>query len=148
MRYHMRWDPEYSVGYDEIDRQHQDLIALTNKLFMDMAQGMGMISLEYVMARLESFVRDHFDSEEKLMLMYDYPEKETHRERHQEFMDRFYTYREELAAGNYRFALDLYQFLRNWLHEHFLEEDQKLGSFLKSHATGEQDSGDKYDYDH
>ncbi len=25
MRYQMKWNQEYSVGYDEIDRQHQEL---------------------------------------------------------------------------------------------------------------------------
>ena len=130
LSYSIEWKDLYSAGYEEVDLQHRELISIANKLFMDMASGRGIYTIETLMERLERFVYDHFTLEEDLMENYSYPRIDIQKEKHREFCTRFTLFKRRMEAGDYHFALDLYYYLQEWIEEHFDDEDQELGTIL------------------
>jgi len=76
----MEWTPEYSVHDAEIDREHQFLFGIVNRLHVAMLAGQGAETLGTLLAELAKYTIYHFANEEKTMVTAHYPEMFAHGE--------------------------------------------------------------------
>ena len=60
------WNSEYSVGIDQIDKQHQKLVLLINTLFDAMKEGKGKERQGHILNELVQYTDYHFKCEEEL----------------------------------------------------------------------------------
>ena len=85
----MEWTGDLSVGIDEIDEQHKELIRRINDLVDSVRQKSCKYKIGDVIKFLEEYVVVHFGEEEGLMEKYAYPEYKPHRAQHEYFMREF-----------------------------------------------------------
>ena len=76
------WSTEYSVEVDSIDKQHQKLFAMLNGLHDAMKVGKGSQRVPLILGELVQYTREHFASEENLMLRAGYPDYDRHKAEH------------------------------------------------------------------
>ena len=126
------WSPEYSVGVEKFDEQHQILFDIVNELFTAMSEGKGQAELEEVFKRLIEYTKTHFASEERMMQAYQYPEFSGHLAQHQDLTNRVLDYQGQYLAGKIGLSLPIIQFLKSWLTNHILVEDKKYSTFFES----------------
>ncbi|HUT41897.1 MAG TPA: hemerythrin domain-containing protein, partial [Gammaproteobacteria bacterium] len=67
------------LNIPEIDAQHEELIALINRLHETMLQGAEKAALDDLLSQLIEHTRTHFATEEQLMSQYGYPAFEAHK---------------------------------------------------------------------
>lgn len=125
------WKPDYSVGNKTMDDQHKVLLGMLNELFDHMAKGTGPDQLEKTFDQMTKYARSHFLEEETLMARYGYKDIEQHKREHQVFTARISELRFKFMSGNKTMAIEVVNFLKEWLLKHICGTDQKYSSILK-----------------
>ena len=125
----MKWSEDYTVGVDDLDRQHERLIELINELDEVIQQGRHFRHCSPVLDGLIEYTMVHFSAEEAHMERVGYPGLEQHRGVHEQFIGDVVRLREEIDAGD-RAAMDrLLVFLQGWLIGHIVGVDRQYASY-------------------
>ncbi len=126
------WTDKYSVGVEEIDAQHQQLIAIVNALHDALVAGSGKDSLGKILDELVDYTAYHFDAEEKLMKLHGYDEHIKHVVKHKDLIRTAVELQSTVKTGATVLTLSAMDFLRYWLTHHILGSDMPLGRFLNA----------------
>jgi len=124
------WGDILSVGVDEIDEDHRKLVGIFNILNHSVMEGESPAYLAAVLEELINCTVWHFSHEERLMLKYGYEESEEHKAEHQELIKSAKKLQQEILQADKPVADEQVDFLENWLTEHILTADMRLGSYL------------------
>jgi len=78
----LEWTPVWAVNVPEIDREHQMLFGVLNRLHQAMLAGKGKEILKTLIGEVTQYAQDHFAHEEKLMVAVRYPGLREHVQEH------------------------------------------------------------------
>ncbi len=134
------WDPQLTVGFREIDEQHQEIFRRVDVLVGNMRRGQDKAELDKLLAFLGGYVHEHFGAEEGLMLMFHYPLIGPHRAQHRSFVEAFVELkgRFDREGATEEVTDKLASFLLAWLREHIGTADRALGKFLLESGVTER----------
>lgn len=129
------WNANFLTGVDEIDDQHRILVNTLNEANAKLEGNTSAEFLEQITRDLLSYALYHFETEEELMKEYGYSEERTddadsHLQQHRSFSAKVVAVRDGLKAGILISREDLLSFLNNWLVNHILNTDKRLGTFV------------------
>lgn len=130
--YLVRWSETMSVGNMHIDEQHCILIDTINQLAS--AESLhNHHAVSMIIDELVSYAAFHFDFEEKLMAAHGYPDLEAHRRIHQHFVKWVTDFRDDfITYGKRALGEPVLAFLRDWLADHIMGEDQRYRPYLQA----------------
>ncbi|OAN53175.1 hypothetical protein A6A04_14580 [Paramagnetospirillum marisnigri] len=133
----INWDDNLTTGVADMDEQHRILVNTLNEANLSLTDETSFEVLEQITRDLLSYALYHFETEEQLMQDSNYAEArpqeaETHLQQHRSFSAKVVEVRNQIKAGNRIPRDDLLSFLNNWLVNHILNTDKKLGAFLTS----------------
>lgn len=131
------WGEALSVGFPAIDEDHKKLIALFNDAHVAVEQTSRRELVEKVLAELIDYTHWHFDREEGLMEQYGYDRIKRHKLEHRELAGNALELYTQFLAGDDTVPEVLLPFIRNWLTDHILRSDKRLGDFLNGHQRRE-----------
>lgn len=117
----MQSSDEYSIGIDEIDRQHRVLFDLFAQVEQAIRHGGRWTEIHYPLVRLREYTRLHFGAEESLMRISGYPETEKHEEEHRGFLQKLQSL--ENKSLHAAVTSEMTQFLRHRLVSHIMQHD-------------------------
>ncbi|MBT4935103.1 MAG: bacteriohemerythrin [Rhodospirillaceae bacterium] len=125
------WTDSMRVGVDAIDKDHQVLISLLNKVRSNTVKA---DEIDMVVEELINYTQYHFKREEAVMKSCLYPAFEQHQNIHLSIAAKV----KDLAA-QWRNDHDhdptilkhLHKFLRDWFFDHILSEDTKILQYTK-----------------
>jgi hemerythrin len=120
----IEWREEYSVGIQEIDEEHKQLIFLINELNEAIVLGSKPEKLESVFNQLIDYTRIHFAVEEALMRIVQYKDYDAHKKIHDDITSQVIAFKEKFYSGKYQTASELMNFLINWLFNHINQVDK------------------------
>ncbi len=126
------WKQDYSVGIEDIDAQHKELVAILNELYDAMYAGQGREALGRVLNRLLGYARIHFAREEALMKDHGYPGYTEHKSKHEKMTRKVMELKKDFDAGVISSPVQISNFLKNWLSRHIMGTDREYGPFLRS----------------
>lgn len=122
----MKWEPMYSLGIEEIDKQHKKIIEMITKLEEAQFETDPEELIKEVLVELEEYTKYHFKTEEKYFKKFNYVDKEEHEEKHKEFISRIKTCKVSVEnEDNSDHVKKLLTFLEDWLVEHIMFTDTK-----------------------
>ncbi len=124
------WDESLSVDAGEIDEEHRRLVDLFNILSRSVAENDSAEYIEAVLEELISCTIWHFRHEERLMLMYKYDGLGEHKEEHNELIDSVRELQHKFQHKNKLLTNDEIEYLEDWLTQHILGQDMRLGYYL------------------
>ncbi len=127
----IEWQDEYSVGIEEVDAQHKELVAILDDLYNALLKAQGAEVVGSTLERLTEYTRNHFATEERLFKKYSYPEEQEHKKEHGEFLQKLNSFIKEHERGNKLIGVDLVHFVRDWFEDHFKVTDYRYSSFFK-----------------
>lgn len=127
----VEWDEKYSVGNEEIDRQHKKLFEIINGLFEGIKKREGKESLQKALQSLIEYTQDHFATEESYFEKTNYPDTERHKQIHKELVEKVGKIGKEIEKGTAGISIEFLDFLVSWLQNHILLTDKKFAPFLK-----------------
>lgn len=130
----LNWLPQYSVGHDLLDRQHQVLLNSGKHLHLLLDQKSSLQDFELVIAEaLEIFLgtlKVHFKDEEAIMLESGYPDFNRHKECHRDCIEFFNLLLDDTGSLAAR-ANHIQTHITHWVIHHVVHEDSKYVSHLK-----------------
>lgn len=121
------WKAEYHIGDELIDQQHQYLFELANHVLASESKG----ALVNNVLKLYRYVRDHFSHEEGLMKECGYEDYQKHVALHNALIDKLGIISDSIGRDCWN-DKEIRSFMNEWLLEHILNVDSKLGKFLQS----------------
>lgn len=126
------WNDSLSVGVQQFDAEHQELIKFVNKLNQSLKIGGAQKTMESILTGLINYTVIHFKHEEDYMILYEYPGYEEHRKEHDALKQKVIDFHERFNARQAAFSLELMTFLRDWLINHIQKSDMAYREFFQS----------------
>lgn len=129
--YRIMWDDSLSIGNEYIDEQHKLLI----ELIKNIPESMTSYDPDILCGALE-YAATHFSDEEAFMEEVGYPGLEEQKHLHKKLTRVLKNYERSYRTGK----ADLYsfkQFMFQWIQNHMMDEDRKIGGFLREQAREE-----------
>ncbi|MCW8914958.1 MAG: bacteriohemerythrin [Magnetovibrio sp.] len=131
------WSDTLRIGVDAIDKDHQVLIGLLNKISHGLRDH---AAVDELVNELLQYTHYHFKREEAVMKACGYPELETHKAQHVQLAEDA-----EKLAHQWRTTQDdnavqnLHAFLRTWLSGHIIGADVHIAPYTvgKTHKIEE-----------
>jgi len=127
----LKWSSSFLVNIEEIDKQHENLFKIINNLHNSLKRGEGEAFIKPILNSLVKEVIIHFETEEKWMKKYEYPELQKHYEEHQAYILEIKGFIVKNKMRTPLLARNLLLSLGGWYREHITEYDIKIGKFLK-----------------
>ena len=130
----MDWKEELSVGIEQIDAEHKELIRAVNELFDACMHGKGRAKIAETVKFVEDYTIKHFTDEENIQKQYRYPGLPAHRELHQSFVNDLKKYKQQLEdeGPTVQLVATFNTFVSTWLIKHIRIEDKKIGIHIRS----------------
>ena len=128
----MRWSESLSVNIVEIDKQHQHLIGVVNDLHDAMGKGKGKEVLGKTFDGLIKYAEEHFLTEEKYFEQFGYPDTDSHKNEHTNFVIKLAEFKVRFGTGKENLTIELMNFLVNWLNNHLQTFDMQYRSFFNA----------------
>lgn len=128
------WDESFSTSIQNIDQQHQQLVALIGDLDRADREGTGGLMISYVLQELVRYVGQHFEDEEQLMMRHGFPALTSHRQEHDFYVMRLKEIQQSYKDGD-QLSRSTLSFLKEWISCHIKGTDQLYAEFIRSSAT-------------
>ena len=122
----MKWLNEYNIGVEEIDNQHKSLFANLTLLKQSFSKEEDVIK---TIKFLVDYTNSHFSKEEEFMQQISYPDYDNHKKIHQKLTSQVAEIIAGIKGGKPLDVSYLIRFLTDWLVNHILDEDSKIGIF-------------------
>ena len=141
MQDRLSFDSRYFVGIEQVDREHQKLFELADRIYDSLAADviMPMNQVKSAISDLIDCTKIHFASEESLMAANGYPDLEQHRELHAYLISRIDDFAGRVERAEQVTPVDAYEFLCSWLGDHIQASDRNFGEFYSrrtKHRSG------------
>lgn len=127
----MEWKKEFETGVKSIDHEHHKLVTMITKLQNSLKDGFITAMTGQIIKEIVEYTKEHFASEELVMEKINYPGLEEHKKMHRDLIDHVVKMLMGLKVGEQVTSLDLIDFLKNWLRDHILKEDKKIGEYYR-----------------
>jgi hemerythrin-like metal-binding protein len=124
---YLSWKESYSVGNEQIDAQHRQILDFINEMYAAIQLDSAQTVVRPLLDRLVDYTVRHFRYEEGLMQAYGYPDLARHAELHDKMRQRTIALRDN---ANLLTGKDLLNFLREWWSCHIQDEDQRYAPYL------------------
>lgn len=123
---YLKWSPEFSVGVDAVDFEHQNLIEDINLVLAELQDRRDITLVVATIAEIHSEVAAHFALEERIMRTADYEEYEAHKNDHEDLLDQLRSLM-DMTEQDPDWALEsLSDELSTWFGNHFRTFDARL----------------------
>ena len=129
----LRWTTALSIGVPELDAHHEELFRRVDRL-LDAMLVHDRSEAVRLLAFLQTYARDHFEAEERLMRESAYPDLELHVAEHVAFSAEIAELVRTLAeqGPSASLVLRLEREVTGWLRDHIYSTDLALGRYLVS----------------
>lgn len=137
------WKEQFNIGHEKVDLQHQYLLNLVNEFVLDAKTikskpapaSDDFTKIRVLVTELKSYAVNHFQDEEQLMASIHYPDLEAHQANHR-LLRQHVEHMEQKVNSMDKHALNkMIIVLRDWLVEHIMVEDKKIGTFILSRLS-------------
>jgi hemerythrin len=127
----IQWSEEFSVGVEELDQQHQQLIKMLNRLLSKReTTDTHSETISDTLQMMTRYAHKHFKSEENLMKAYNYPGLEEHKKEHLAYRRKAGDFSTATILGIESVPEILIAYLFDWWTHHILDQDMKYKSFF------------------
>ena len=126
----IEWKDEYLTDVDEIDLQHKSFVKLINRLNIVHDFNNEKAIAIRILSEIEKYAQYHFISEENIMFLTRYPAIDRQQQAHAALLDEF-IHRVQSYMNDKGTIEDIIIFLEAWFVRHTVEEDKKIGTYIK-----------------
>jgi hemerythrin-like metal-binding protein len=135
------WDNKFNTGVDVVDEQHRKLVDLINRLGSISGHLTSTKDLGDILTELANYTVYHFNTEEDLMKKYevDAAHQDIHFKAHKHFTDQVMVAAKILMGStdvNNQLVAPLLKYLTNWLVQHILGSDTRMGKEILALQAG------------
>jgi len=127
----IKWNKDFSVGIEKIDKQHIKIINLINNLYSAMSSGKGQTVVGETIDDLFDYADYHFKLEEELFRKYKYPNDVVHKGGHDYFVNTIKDFKRDYDGDASFLTFEVQRFLEGWLIDHICVSDMAYAKYFK-----------------
>ncbi len=134
------WSRSFETQIASIDKQHQRLVVLLNKMGSKLAQGDDLVEIDKVIDELFSYANHHFQSEENIWEKRFHGDEwlTSHHKTHCKFISDVHEFQQKEKAGDKTGLYEkILRFLICWLAHHILDDDMRMAKVIHAMYKGE-----------
>jgi len=127
------WSDSYLIGISEVDEQHKEFFAASQKLCDEILNSRGEKAVMEAWDFLKDYANKHFKSEEAFMVKHNYPRLDEHKKLHDTFIEQLDMINDEFeiyTVGSQDMADRVGEITTTWLLEHIIDEDTKIAKHV------------------
>lgn len=125
----VEWTVNLSIRVPEMDKQHQQLVAILNEYHDAAKAGNGPDTLGGIMDRLVSYTKTHLSNEEQFLESIDYAFINSHKTEHRKLTEQVMQLKTQYDSGDSTVGTKLLNLLRDWLENHILRADRMYADY-------------------
>lgn len=128
------WNEDLATGVDLIDSGLKTIIYEINAINNLDKEALTEEQIEKIIRFFGGQVMDHFESQEEAMLKYKYPDYDSHKEEHMQFLKNFVMLKKlfkEERSPMLMITVIEFEYL-NWLVKHIQKFDKETATFLNN----------------
>jgi hemerythrin len=129
----LEWKDEYSVGIEDVDYEHKELIDIINRLHELLLADDARLTVPIFFDNLIKGVSTHFALEERLMGEHGYAHTSEHKEDHERLIEEIRDVKEAFEQAEEIDSVELAMRLEPWFSRHFATHDIRLHKELGPH---------------
>lgn len=122
---------EYYTGITQIDEEHKELFRIALEaynVYKDNYIADKFDNIVAIIENLKQYAITHFTHEEAYMDSIGYKKRLSHKIEHTEFLEKLHEIDfEQMDHNQTGTLLEILEFLSNWLVNHILENDKRIG---------------------
>jgi hemerythrin len=128
----IEWRDAFKTGIGEVDFEHEQLIALINRVYLRLEAASGRHeAVTAFLAELHDGISAHFALEEKIMRARKYAGYGEHKDDHEQLLDQIRDIMEDHEQGRFESATEhLAERLDVWFSRHFQTFDRQLHAMI------------------
>jgi len=129
---YIHWDDKFVVGVPLIDQQHLRLMNIINDLYQLCDNESGSVNPYLIECSWETlaYLRHHFSTEEKLMLLLGFPGYRDHKTEHDAFIENLLNQYRQFSLGEKGVSEKFVHMLKEWLLTHIINFDKEMANFF------------------
>ena len=126
-----KWNATFETGITRIDIQHKVIVRILNELYDIIIGNNEEDKISDIIVELIQYTEYHFSEEERMFSEYNYIGEKEHKIEHEKFVEEIHLVISQMNTDKGMVAIELMEFLKDWLTEHILDTDQKYVKFFK-----------------
>jgi|SRR3972149_3015340 len=130
----LTWEPQHSVGVQELDEQHKKIFAIINRLYDVMQTTDEKKNLGEILEEMRDYCDQHFSLEEKYFDLFHYEDRESHEAQHRFFREKSREFIQTYAVDGVTLSFDVLDFLEDWWFKHINNVDKKYTKCFQEHG--------------
>lgn len=124
------WKDEFSLGIDQVDFEHREMIELINELDASMTRNESHAMVVEILGEIYARIAAHFALEEKVMRDNRYDGYAAHKQDHELLLDGLLDVIDSVDADGRYDRAALSKDLDRWFSDHFRTHDARLHNRL------------------
>ena len=126
------WGESYATGIELIDKQHKELVKLTNELYNACLTGTEMVETVFkpALSKLVEYVRFHFTAESELLNRIKFPNYIEHKKQHDTLVMNILEASKEYGSGKKFVAHSFVRTLKDWVFGHIAISDKIYAAYI------------------
>jgi len=128
------WSDAFSIGNDQIDKDHQQIIDILNKLIELNQKKINQKKFAEILWMMMEYSIHHFKKEEDYMQKLNYPKFKEHKNLHMLYINEVSVYSNEFSNSNPPVINEIIGFLENWWLNHIQNTDTEYETFKVKHG--------------
>lgn len=129
------WTDEFTVGIEEMDAQHRQIIAMINEMIDNFEADARSEVVSAMLMKMTHYSLGHLKAEEKLLEEINYPLLEEHKELHNEFKLKVADFTTASTIGVNQVTPAILIYLAEWWTQHILGEDKKYFEYINTQTN-------------
>jgi len=130
----IEWNDKYSVNISLIDEQHKKLFEIINKAIVAKKHCKATKDVLEILDEMTEYALKHFETEERYMKEFNFPEYKTHRKEHIDFTNNAIDYKNRVIGGDFQIINEIFEYLKQWLVNHIQVTDKKYTDCFKKNG--------------
>ncbi len=122
----LTWTKRFSVGIEEMDKQHKIIFEVINELFSSMKQGQENKNVIPLIKKLKNYTLEHFNREEEMLRAQNDPLLAWQKKEHENFIAKINEFINKLnTKSSPVLEIEISNFLMNWWDNHITNGDKQ-----------------------
>ncbi|MCL2792226.1 MAG: bacteriohemerythrin [Spirochaetaceae bacterium] len=127
------WENKFVTNIDLIDKQHKELVNLTNNLYQTcMGRDPDKVkdAFKKALQQMVEYVRFHFNAEVELLKRINYPDYPAHKAMHDELIGKILEAAQDYNSGKHFVPNSFVRTLKDWVFGHIAFHDKNYALYI------------------